>query len=83
LRNLQKSLKLKDEDIARIEEQIPQSRRAEIYPTEIPKISGVGLAAIVFVAIVFVSAMNSQDKPPSRLPSLASNQTSSLIPNPG
>jgi hypothetical protein len=81
LKSLQISLKLKDEDIAKIEEQIPQSRKTEIYPTEIPKISGVGLAAIGIIALVFVSAMNSQDKPPSRLPSLASNQTASLTPN--
>ncbi|MFB8788754.1 MAG: TIR domain-containing protein [Potamolinea sp.] len=77
LKSLQKSLKLKDEDIARIEEQIPQSRRSEIYLTEIPKISGGGIAAIVIVAIVVISAMNNQDKPPSKLPSLASNQIES------
>jgi hypothetical protein len=81
LKSLQKSLKLKDEDIARIEEQIPQSKRAEIYPTEIPRISGVGLAAIVSVAIVFVSAMNSQDKPPSRMLSPASNHTNLITQN--
>lgn len=81
LKRLQIALKLKDEDIARIEEQIPQSRRSEIYPTKIPNISGVGLAAIVIVVLVFVGAMNSQDKHPSRLPSLASNQTASLTPN--
>jgi hypothetical protein len=62
--------------IARIEEQT-QLRRSEIYPTEILKISGVVLAAIVIIPIVFVSAMNSQDKSPSRLPSLASNQIES------
>lgn len=77
LKNLQISLKLKDEDIARIEEQIPQSRRSEIYPTEIPQISGGVLAAIGLCAIVFIGAMNSQDKSPSKLPSLASNQIES------
>jgi hypothetical protein len=81
LKSLQISLKLKDEDIARIEEQIPQSRRSEIYPTEIPNFSGLRLAAIVLVTIVLFGAMKSQNKHPSKLPSLASNQTASLTPN--
>ena len=79
LKSLQISLKLRDEDIARIEEQIPQSRRSEIYSTEIPKISGGGIAAIVIFAIVFISAMNNQEKPSSRLPSLASNKIESSV----
>lgn len=39
------------------------------------------LAGIVIAAIVFLGAMNSQNKPPSRLPSLASNQVESPSKN--
>jgi hypothetical protein len=80
----QESLNIKDEDIARLEAEITQQREYELEQERKQLFLGRGAGWAVFgVAVVMLggSFMNDQNKPPSRMPSPASIQTTKLTPN--
>jgi hypothetical protein len=80
----QESLNIKDEDIARLEAEITQQREYELEQERKQIFVGRGAVWAVFVVAVVMlggSFMNGQNKPPSRIPSAASNQTTKLTPN--
>lgn len=80
----QDSLNIKDEDIARLEAEITQQREYELDQERKQMFSGrVAGWAVFVVAVVMLGGnfMNGQNKPPSRIPSAASNYTTKLTPN--
>lgn len=80
LKSLQISLKLNDEDIARIEEQIPQPLKYMLSQAK-PETLAVVFGGIIFSVFVFFGAMSSQIKSLSRQDFLISDQTKTLTQN--
>jgi hypothetical protein len=84
LKRQQKSLNIKDEDIARLEAEITQQREYELEQERKQVFLGRGAGWAVFVVAVVMlggTFMNGQDKPPSRMPSAASDHTNLIKPN--
>jgi hypothetical protein len=84
LKRQQKSLNIKDEDIARLEAEITQQREYDLEQERKQMALGRGAGWAVFVVAVVMlggTFMNGQDKPPSRMPSPASNHTNLIKSN--